>query len=219
MTDEENNETTDPETPAPVEEPAAEETPAPEPEAPAEEAPAAEPEEAPAAEAEEAPAAEAAEPEEMLHPKVRRKRARSAHSGEARPPQSPEERLAGRSEARAQKAAERRAYRPKGRAKAKARRAAVAPIEAPPVHPPTTGQPKVRQGVVTSAKADKTITVQVAQVSRHRKYEKVIRRSTSLHAHDETNEANAGDTVRVIECRPLSATKRWRLIEILERAK
>jgi small subunit ribosomal protein S17 len=193
MTDEENNETTE-ETPAPEATPAAEATPAPE-------------------------AAAPAEPEEIVHPKVKRKQARSQHTGEARPPQSVEERIAARAEARVKKAAERSAYRPKGRAKAKARRAATPPIEAPPVHPPTTGQPKVRQGIVKSAKADKTITVVIDQVSRHRRYEKVIRRTASLHAHDEANDANAGDTVRVVECRPLSATKRWRLVEILERAK
>ena len=54
---------------------------------------------------------------------------------------------------------------------------------------------------------------------RHRRYQKIVRSSSTLHAHDETNDANAGDTVRIIESRPLSATKRWRLVEILERAK
>ena len=70
-----------------------------------------------------------------------------------------------------------------------------------------------------SSKADKTITVQIEVVRRHPVYEKVVRRSTTIHAHDEANDANAGDTVRVIESRPMSRTKRWRLVEVLERAK
>jgi small subunit ribosomal protein S17 len=81
------------------------------------------------------------------------------------------------------------------------------------------GSKKVRLGTVVSSKADKTITVRVEVVRRHPVYEKVIRRSATIHAHDERNEANAGDVVRVIESRPLSCTKRWRLVEVLERAK
>jgi small subunit ribosomal protein S17 len=72
---------------------------------------------------------------------------------------------------------------------------------------------------VVSDKADKTITVRIDIARRHRKYQKIVRSSTTLHAHDERNEANAGDTVRVVESRPLSRTKRWRLVEVLERAK
>ncbi len=81
------------------------------------------------------------------------------------------------------------------------------------------GRAKERQGVVVSDKADKTITVRVDIARRHTRYDKVIRSSSTLHAHDERNEANEGDTVRVIESRPLSRTKRWRLVEVLERAK
>ena len=81
------------------------------------------------------------------------------------------------------------------------------------------GRPKVRQGIVVSDKADKTITVRIDDARRHPKYEKIVRSSNTLHAHDEANDANAGDLVRVIESRPLSATKRWRLVEALERAK
>jgi small subunit ribosomal protein S17 len=72
---------------------------------------------------------------------------------------------------------------------------------------------------VVSDRADKTITVRVDLARRHRRYDKVIRSSSTLHAHDESNDANIGDTVRVIESRPLSRTKRWRLVEVLERAK
>src|SRR5205085_10812356 len=81
------------------------------------------------------------------------------------------------------------------------------------------GRPKVRQGIVTSDKADKTITVRIDVARRHRRYEKIVRSSSTLHAHDERNDANAGDVVRVVEARPMSRTKRWRLVEILERAK
>ncbi|MFL5854452.1 MAG: 30S ribosomal protein S17 [Solirubrobacteraceae bacterium] len=80
------------------------------------------------------------------------------------------------------------------------------------------GNRKVRQGVVVSNKADKTITVRIDLARRHRMYGKVVRSSNTLHAHDERNDANIGDTVRVVESRPLSRTKRWRLVEILERA-
>ena len=81
------------------------------------------------------------------------------------------------------------------------------------------GRPRTRQGIVTSAKADKTITVRIETARRHKMYKKIIRESTSLHAHDEKNDAGEGDRVRVIESRPLSRTKRWRLVEIMERAR
>ena len=78
---------------------------------------------------------------------------------------------------------------------------------------------KVRVGVVVSDKADKTITVRIDVTRRHRMYKKIVRESSTLHAHDERNEAHAGDTVRVIESRPISRTKRWRLVEVVERAR
>ncbi|MEO6857954.1 MAG: 30S ribosomal protein S17 [Solirubrobacteraceae bacterium] len=78
---------------------------------------------------------------------------------------------------------------------------------------------KVRQGVVVSDKADKTITVRIDVARRHRRYQKIVRTSNTLHAHDERNDANLGDTVIVREARPLSRTKRWRLIQVVERAK
>jgi small subunit ribosomal protein S17 len=70
-----------------------------------------------------------------------------------------------------------------------------------------------------SAKPDKTIVVRIDHARRHRKYEKIVRSTTRLHVHDETNDANEGDVVRVVESRPLSRTKRWKLVEVLERAK
>ena len=78
---------------------------------------------------------------------------------------------------------------------------------------------KTRLGVVVSDARDKTITVRIDSARTHPVYGKIVRRSAKLHAHDEQNEARVGDTVRVVECRPLSAQKRWRLIEITERAK
>jgi small subunit ribosomal protein S17 len=197
MAEEEKNEAEETTPDAPVqdapEEAAAEETP---------EAAAAAPEETPA------------EPEPALSPKERRHR-RRMKSRTATSPATPEERQA----ARAHKAAQRTRYR----AKLKERRAAVRG-EAPapeadhaPEHGP--GRPKVRQGVVISAKPDKTISVRIDVVRRHRRYRKILRTSMTLHAHDERNDAHEGDTVRIVECRPMSRSKRWRLVEILERAR
>ncbi|NLQ12420.1 30S ribosomal protein S17 [Olsenella sp. KGMB02461] len=78
---------------------------------------------------------------------------------------------------------------------------------------------KVRTGVVSSISGDKTITVQITERKPHPKYGKMITVSKKLHAHDENNEAGLGDTVTVMETRPLSKTKRWRLVEIVEKAK
>jgi small subunit ribosomal protein S17 len=195
-----------------TEEAAAEEAPAEEP-APEEEAPAEEP--APAAAA---PPAEDAEPEEALSPKETRRRARSAHTGEARPQQSVEERAQERAERRRTKAKQRRAYRGKQRERrgGQARgEAHTAPVD----HAAQQGTLKTRQGVVVSDKADKTITVRIDTARQHRMYKKIVRTSATLHVHDEQNEAHVGDTVRVIESRPLSRTKRWRLVEVLERAR
>ncbi|MGH2979753.1 MAG: 30S ribosomal protein S17, partial [Solirubrobacterales bacterium] len=94
-----------------------------------------------------------------------------------------------------------------------ARPAATAEVVAPP------GARKSFQGVVVSNKGDKTITVRIDRVGRHRVYGKVVRQSSTLHAHDERNEAGEGDVVRVVEARPLSRTKRWRLVQVLEKAK
>ena len=156
------------------------------------------------------------EPDPQLSPKERRVRDRSTHSGDARPPRTLEERLEERAQRRAANAAERRRWRAKSREK---RRAGGPREGTPPATRRGTGSPRVRQGVVVSDKADKTITVQIDVARQHRTYGKIVRTTTKLHAHDERNEANAGDTVRVIESRPLSRTKRWRLVEILERAR
>ena len=80
------------------------------------------------------------------------------------------------------------------------------------------GQRKTKVGRVVSDKMDKTIVVSVERLTRHRLYKRVIRLTTKFKAHDEANEAHVGDTVLIEESRPLSATKRWRLIEVVQRA-
>ncbi len=78
---------------------------------------------------------------------------------------------------------------------------------------------KTRTGIVTSNKMDKTITVAIERKVMHPKYGKFLKKTTKLHAHDEKNECSIGDTVRISETRPLSATKRWRLVEVVEKVK
>jgi len=84
---------------------------------------------------------------------------------------------------------------------------------------PARSARKVREGTVVSNKMDKTLVVAVIERVRHPKYGKFMMRTKKLYTHDETNDANIGDKVRVMETRPLSKNKRWRLVEILERAK
>lgn len=81
------------------------------------------------------------------------------------------------------------------------------------------GARKERLGVVVSDAQDKTIVVRVDRRYKHRKYHKTVNASKKYHVHDETNDAGVGDTVRIVETRPLSKTKRWRLLEVIERAK
>jgi small subunit ribosomal protein S17 len=87
----------------------------------------------------------------------------------------------------------------------------------------TTGTPraarKVREGLVVSTKMDKTIVVAVVERVRHRRYFKTVQQTKKLYAHDEAGEANVGDRVRVMETRPMSKTKRWRLVDVTERAR
>jgi small subunit ribosomal protein S17 len=163
----------------------------------------------PAAEA--APAAPRATRRDRLE--TRRAQARPAARGQVSPEQREQERQA----RRAATAKQRRAYR----AKLKQRRAAGDRTATEPLQATAheRGRPRERQGVVTSAKGDKTITVKIDVVRRHRRYHKILRSTLKLYAHDEANNAAEGDTVRVVECRPMSRTKRWRLTEVLERAK
>ena len=80
------------------------------------------------------------------------------------------------------------------------------------------GHRKIRTGIVTSTKMKKTIVVQVSRLARHQRYSRVIRRAGSFKVHDETNSAAVGDLVKIMETRPISKDKRWRLVEILQRA-
>jgi small subunit ribosomal protein S17 len=202
----------------PVPEPAAEEPAA---EAQAEEPAAEEPAAAEAAGDEPPAEAPAAEPAEQLSPRAQRKRARATAPTVQRPQRSPEERAQERADERRQKAQARRRWRQKRKNRGKtgadsASRIAGSPQDEAAAAP---GTRKSFQGVVVSNKGDKTITVRIDRVGRHRVYGKVVRQSSTLHAHDERNEAGEGDVVRVVEARPLSRTKRWRLIQVLEKAK
>jgi small subunit ribosomal protein S17 len=185
-------------------------------EASAEEEPAA-PEEAAAAE--EPPAVEAAAPEaapqaeEQPTPKQRRKLERSRASGPPGPQLSPEERASQRRERRRSAAEER------GRHRRRLRERRGEPRSGTPAAERVPGKRKVRLGTVVSSGASKTITVRIERARRDPTYEKVVRRSSTVHAHDERNEASDGDVVRLVETRPLSRTKRWRLLEIVERAR
>jgi small subunit ribosomal protein S17 len=147
-------------------------------------------------------------------PKPRRKRA--AKPAKAPVARTPEQRHAERVAQRRLQASARRAGRLRTREKAKA--SGVTATATPP-REHVQGKQKTRSGVVVSDRAAKTITVRVDVAHRHRRYQKVVRTSTTLHAHDENGDAHIGDTVLVRESRPLSRTKRWRLIEVLERAK
>ncbi len=199
-------------TPPASEEPADEEAPATEADDSADSPAAEEKAEEPAAQ-KEAPAEEAEpDPEDELPWKEKRRLAKSRRPHKATPQKSPEERKAARLDARKRRGAERR----KERAAVKAKR--TAGTGTPPAEKDANAA-KVRQGIVVSDKGQKSITVRVDIVRRHPTYEKVIRRSRTLHAHDEQNEAGEGDVVRVVETRPLSKTKRWRLVEVLEKAK
>jgi small subunit ribosomal protein S17 len=190
----------DPETPPeepgpPVPEPTSPEPtpePVPEPIAEAEETPVAEAEDAPAEEAapEEGPAEETT-PEEPAAPAATAKKKRK------RVPRSD------------------RRKRPKTREQATERK----PIVRLPKPEHDRGRRQERRGVVVSAAMDKTIVVRVDVVKAHPKYKKVVRRSQRFHAHDEQNQAKAGDIVRIIETRPLSKTKNWRLAEVVEVAR
>jgi small subunit ribosomal protein S17 len=175
---------------------------------------------APAEEAAPDAAAAPAEPAEVVAPKERRRRARAAKAAQASARRSltPEERHEERLAERRSKAQARRVERTRAREKARAARAGGAEVQTTPPREHGPGRQKTRQGVVVSDKADKTITVRIDVARRHRRYEKIVRTSSTLHAHDEANDAHIGDTVIVRECRPMSRLKRWRLVRVVERA-
>ena len=143
-------------------------------------------------------------------------KAADAHKARSqRPARTAEERDAERRELRKAKAL----ARTRRRGQEKAKRAAGAKGTGTPPSEPKVSTPQTRTGTVVSAKPDKTIVVRIDIARRHRKYEKIVRSTSKLHVHDEANDANEGDIVRVVESRPLSRTKRWKLVDVLERAK
>jgi small subunit ribosomal protein S17 len=160
------------------------------------------------------PAAEETEPnpEDDLPWKERRRLRKSRRPHKAEPQRTVEERAAERDARRKSKAGMRR----KERATKNASKSTGAGT---PAAERESVAAKTRQGIVVSNKGEKSITVRIDIARRHPTYEKVVRRSRTLHAHDERNEAGEGDTVRIVETRPLSKTKRWRLVEVLEKAK
>jgi len=216
VADEEQNETTEEETTEEptADEPVAGETPeAEEPVAeqtPAAEEPAAEPE--PVAEAAEEPSGEVpADEAEAVADETGAEPAAEAEPEAEAPPAQP-----------ARKPKRKRLPRSERHKHSKPKRERPAerrPIVRLPKPEHERGRSQERRGVVVSDAMDKTIVVKVDTVKAHRKYKKVVRRSTKFHAHDEQNQAHVGDRVRIVETKPLSKTKRWRLAEILEAAK
>ena len=208
MADENVNETDETETPA---DETADETVA---EAPAEEQPAVEAEEAPAEEpVADEPVAEAADeaPAESAEPVAEPEAAAEAPAEEAAPvaqsgPKPKKKRLP-RSE---------RPKRTRPKRVAATERKPIVRLESPDHE---RGRRQERQGVVVSDAMEKTIVVRVDVVKAHPRYKKVVRRSVKFHAHDESSQAKVGDVVRIVETRPLSKTKRWRLAEVVEAAK
>jgi small subunit ribosomal protein S17 len=159
---------------------------------------------------------------DALPPKERRRRSRAAKAAavSTRPQTAPEERQAERDAERRRKARIRSGRRTREREKARAARGTTPAAEPlAPRREQHPGQQKTRQGIVVSDRASKTIVVRIDVARRHRSYGKVVRTSTTLRAHDEREDAHIGDTVVVRESRPLSRTKRWRLVEVVERAR
>ena len=204
MADEEKNETT--------EEPQAEEQAAAEQAAPEAQAVDEVPAEEPAAD--DAPAAEA--PAEDAP-------AEEAPAVEAEAVEAPAEEAAPEPAAVSEKKKkQKRLPRPQRRQRSKPKREPAAerkPITRTPKPESERGRRQERRGVVVSSAMDKTIVVKVDTIKSHQRYKKVVRRSAKFHAHDEQNTANVGDIVRIIETRPLSKTKHWKLVEVVEAAK
>jgi small subunit ribosomal protein S17 len=211
MADEETTENETPEE-TPVEEPTAEVEAAPE--TPVEEPVAETPVEEPVAEAEpaadepvaEEPVAEAEPAEPEATPAAAEPAAEPAAPAPQSQPKQKHKRLP-------------RALRPKKGRRQRVPAAERKAISREPKPEHDRGRRQERRGVVVSDAMDKTIVVKVDTIRSHPRYKKVIRRSVKFHAHDEQNSAKVGDIVRIVETRPLSATKNWRLVEIVEAAK
>jgi small subunit ribosomal protein S17 len=187
-------------------------------EAVAAEEPAAEAEEAPAAEAAEAePAAEAGADEPAAdEPAAEAEEAPAAETAEGEEPAAAAAPTTGPKPKRKRLP---RALRPKKTRPQRARSSERKPMVRLEKPEHERGRRQERQGKVVSDAMEKTIVVEVSVVKAHPKYKKVVRRSVKFHAHDERSEAKVGDLVRIVETRPLSRTKRWRLVEVLEAAK
>ncbi len=201
----------------PAEEPEAEATPEAEPEAASEPEAAPEPEQAPepeaASEPEQAPEPET-EPEAAPEPEAASEPEQAPEP--AAPPQPEKPSRSRRHVPRSQ----RRKRTAKVRAVAKpAKKGERTPIVRLPKPEGERGRRQERRGVVVSSAMDKTVVVKVDTIKAHRKYGKVVRRSKKFHAHDEANAAKVGDVVRIVETRPISASKRWRVVEVVEVAK
>ena len=212
MADEEQNETTEetPEEPQ-AEEPAAEEAPAEEPQAEeVEETPAAASADEPAEGAEEPAAEEPVAEGEALSADEPAEGAEDAaeEAAPTQPTAKPKRKRLPRSE--------RHKHSKPKRERPSATRSSITRLPKPEHE---RGRRQERRGVVVSDAMDKTIVVKVDTVKAHPRYKKVVRRSTKFHAHDEGNTAKIGDLVRIVETRPLSKTKNWRLAEVLEEAK
>jgi small subunit ribosomal protein S17 len=207
--EEKNQEETTEETPEVTEEAPAEEPVAEVPEEATEEAPATEAEEAEAPAAEEAPETET---EQTEAPAAEEEAAAPAAEEAAPDPaavsqKKPKRKHVPRSE---------RHKHSKPRRERPAERKAITRTPQPESE---RGRRQERRGVVVSSAMDKTIIVKVDTTKAHPRYKKVVRRSVKFHAHDEQNAANVGDVVRIVETRPLSKTKRWRLVQVVEAAK
>ncbi len=168
--------------------------------------------------AEPEPTGDEASPEPVAEAQAEAPSAAEPEAGEAEAAQAPVAAEAAE-ESRGKK---KRRPRPERRQRPKPRRAASGArkeLTRAPKPERERGRRQERRGVVVSSGMDKTIVVRVEVVKAHPRYKKIIRRSTKFHAHDERNAAGVGDVVRIVETRPLSKTKRWRLAEIIEAAK
>ena len=165
-------------------------------------------EEAPAAEVEETPDATAEAPAEE-----------PAAEAPAEEPAAEEAPAPAQSEPKKKRKRLPRALRPQKGRRQRERASERRAISREPKPEHDRGRHQERRGVVVSDAMDKTIVVKVDVIKSHSRYKKVIRSSVKFHAHDERNEAHVGDVVRIVETRPLSKTKRWRLVEVLEVAK
>jgi len=171
---------------------------------------------------EEAPAAEEAPAEEPA-PEVPAEAADEAPATEAEDAEAPAEEASPQPAAVSEKKKKSKRL-PRGQRRQRSKPTRERPAERKPIvrtpRPESErGRRQERRGVVVSSAMDKTIVVKVDTIKSHPRYKKVVRRSTKFHAHDEQNSAHVGDIVRIVETRPLSRTKHWRLAEIVEKAR